>query len=152
MNFSLREWKRYRKLTLLIEGRIDDARRAAPIISAVSKLAMQANPNEPDFIDNVVAFDPTGNQKYLVWTVKAMEKNIRDSMSDRILDAVIEYAETGHEGLGPDDVTSIQRAAAEDWGKVWRLLINRYGLFKDIIQDFHKFCKAEDHSWRGSRH
>ena len=115
MNFSLRGWKQYRKLTLLVEGRIDDARKAAPIISAVSKLAKQANPRESDFIDNVVAFDPTGNQKYLVWTVKAMEKNIRDSMSDRILDAVIEYAETGHEGLGPDDVTSIQRAAAEDW-------------------------------------
>ena len=143
MNFSLREWKQYRKLTLLIEGRIDDARKAAPIISAVSKLAKQANPRESDFIDNVVAFDPTGNQKYLVWTVKAMEKNIRDSMSDRLLDAVIEYAETGHEGLGPDDVTSIQRAAAEDWDKVWRLLINRYGLFKDVIQDFHKFVKRK---------
>jgi hypothetical protein len=143
MNFSLRGWKQYRKLTLLVEGRIDDARKAAPIISAVSKLAKQANPREPDFIDNVVAFDPTGNQKYLVWTVKAMEKNIRDSMSDRILDAVIEYAQTGHEGLGPDDVTSIQRAAAEDWDKVWRLLIDRYGLFKDVIQDFHKFVKRK---------
>ena len=51
MNFSLREWKQYRKLTLLIEGRIDDARKAGPIINALSKLAKEAHQQESDFVD-----------------------------------------------------------------------------------------------------
>ena len=142
MNFSLREWKQFRKLTLLIEGRIDDARRAAPLISALTKLAKQANPNEPDFIDKVVEFDPSGNQKYLVWTIKAMEKNLRNSWSDRLLDGVIEFARAPF-GVASDDVIPIQRAAAQHWDEIWRHLLARYGLFKELIQDFHGFVKRK---------
>ena len=143
MNFSLREWKQYRKLTLLIEGRIDDARKAGPIINALSKLAKEAHQQESDFVDKVAQFDPSGSQKYLVWTIKAAEKNLRNSMSDRILDAILEYAETGHEGIDPENITSIQRAASEDWDKVWWTLITRFGFFKDVITDFHKFVQRK---------
>ena len=67
MKIWIKSSKQLLSEALLTEGRIDDARKGAPLINALSKLAKQANPNEPDFIDKVVEFDPSGNQKYLVW-------------------------------------------------------------------------------------
>ena len=78
MNFSLREWKQFRKLTLLIEGRIDDAKKAAPLVMALDQASVKINPQTKSYFEAWVEKDPSGNQKYLVWIMKRAERRMKD--------------------------------------------------------------------------
>ena len=78
MNFSLREWKQFRKLTLLIEGRIDDAKKAAPLVMALDQASVKINPQTKSYFEAWTEKDPSGNQKYLVWIMKQAERRMKD--------------------------------------------------------------------------
>ena len=67
MNFLFENWQKY--LTnpkLLIEGRIDDAKKKYPHLAEVG------------IIDTLVANDPSDNQKYLMWAAKQIDYTIDD--------------------------------------------------------------------------
>ena len=61
---------------LLIEGRIDDARKASPFVQLIDAVAKEFKPNHVPLIDNWAGQDPTNNQKYLVWVMKQAEAGI----------------------------------------------------------------------------
>jgi hypothetical protein len=61
---------------LLIEGRIDDARKASPFVQLIDAVTKEFKSNHTPLIDNWAGQDPTNNQKYLVWVMKQAEAGI----------------------------------------------------------------------------
>ena len=104
MNFSLREWKQFRKLTLLIEGRIDDARKASPFVQLIDAVTKEFKSNHTPLIDNWAGQDPTNNQKYLVWVMKQAEAGIarREDNVSHVRKRLQQWLEKGAYDVRPD--------------------------------------------------
>ena len=63
---------------VLLEGRIDDVKRKFPDV-------------DPNVIDYFVQNDPSGNQKYLEWLVKAMTHDATIQSVEEILDEAMQF-------------------------------------------------------------
>ena len=81
MNSLFESWRRFNETTslveaqLIVEGRIDDARKKYPELSEPRK-----EYDNESLMDILVAGDPAGNQRYLMWAAKALDKSIKSNI------------------------------------------------------------------------
>jgi len=153
MNFSLREWKQFRKLTLLIEGRIDDAKKAAPLVMAISQVVKKFNPNENSFVEEWVKRDPSGNQKYLVWVMKEAEADLKryyHSNYSKMLDMFNEFLDKGYVATDDDEDIDPERrkelsnnVVKEAVNRVWRKMIEGFGSRVGMLKRFDELVKRK---------
>lgn len=89
---------------LLIEGRIDDARKASPFVQLIDAVTKEFKPNHVPLIDNWAGQDPTNNQKYLVWAMKQAESQIArlDDNVPHVRKRLQQWLEKGSYDVRPD--------------------------------------------------
>jgi hypothetical protein len=89
---------------LLIEGRIDDARKASPFVQLIDAVTKEFKSNHTPLVDNWAGQDPTNNQKYLVWVMKQAEAGIarlEDNVS-HVRKRLQQWLEKGSYDVRPD--------------------------------------------------
>ncbi len=111
---------------LLIEGRIDDARKASPFVQLIDAVTDAFNPWHTSLIDNWAGQDPTNNQKYLVWVMKQAEAGIArlDKNVPHVRKRLQQWLEKGSYDVRPDSEEG--QMSPEERKKTQRTTIENY--------------------------
>ena len=118
---------------LLIEGRIDDARKASPFVQLIDAVTDAFNPWHTSLLDDWVGQDPTNNQKYLVWVMKQAEAGIArlDKNVPHVRKRLQQWLEKGSYDVRPDSEEG--QMSPEERKKTQRNTIENYTI--DLQKD-----------------
>ena len=118
---------------LLIEGRIDDARKASPFVQLIDAVTKEFTSNHTPLLDNWAGQDPTNNQKYLVWVMKQAESEMArlDKNVPHVRKMLQQWLEKGSYDVRPDSEEG--QMSPEERKKIQRITIQNYTI--DLQKD-----------------
>lgn len=105
MNKLMENWKRFLNEDLLAEGRLDDAKKKYP--------------DHAEYIDQLSKIDPSGNNKYLMWMAKQLDRHARGMSNvgkETMVDVLTDLIQSFHK--------NVQRLEKKD--------INQYKSLDDV--------------------